>query len=80
MANLIRTAFTLFWMAATGFIGYLAYAVIQTEGNPQVLWSWLVLCGLTFLSVSFLAYVIILGGDHKANAPHHHKHLSKSEE
>ena len=80
MANTIRTVFTLFWMAATGFIGYLAYIFIQTESNPQALWSWLALCGLTFISVTFLAYIIILGGNHKDDAPHHHKHLSKSEE
>ena len=80
MANLIRSVFSLFWLAASGFVGFLAYIVIQTEGNPQVLWAWLVMCGFTFLSVTFLAYVIIFGGDHKAETPHHQKHLSNSEE
>ncbi len=80
MAKLIRAVFGLFWLIATGFVGFLAYIVLQTEGNPQVLWAWLVMCAFTFLSVTFLAYVIIFGGDHKDDAPHHHKHLSGSEE
>lgn len=80
MANLIRAVFGLFWLAATGFVGFLAYIVLQTEGNPQVLWAWLVMCAFTFLSATFLAYVIIFGADHKDDAPHHHKHLSKAEE
>ena len=80
MANLIRAVFGLFWLAATGFVGFLAYIVLQTEGNPQVLWAWLVMCAFTFVSATFLAYIIIFGAEQKEDVPHHHKHLSKSEE
>jgi hypothetical protein len=78
MANIIRTVFALFWLAATGFVGFLAYIVIQTEVNPQMLWGWLVMCAFTFVSATFLAYNIILGNRHKADAPHHHTHLKNS--
>lgn len=61
MANIIRAVFALFWLIATGFLAFLAYIVIQTEGNPQVLWGWLALCALTFISATFLAYTTIFG-------------------
>jgi len=80
MANIIRAVFGLFWLVATGFVGFLAYIVLQTEGNPQVLSAWLVMCAFTFISVTFLAYVIIFGAELKDDAPHHHKHLNKAEE
>ena len=78
MANIIRSVFALFWLTASGFIGFLAYIVIQTEANPQLLWGWLVMCAFTFVSASFLAYSIIFGARHKADAPHHHTHLTNS--
>ncbi|OGR68620.1 MAG: hypothetical protein A2081_03495 [Elusimicrobia bacterium GWC2_61_19] len=78
MANILRAVFALFWLAASGFIGFLAYIVLQTEANPQMLWGWLVMCAFTFVSATFLAYNIILGHRHKADAPHHHTHLQKS--
>lgn len=61
MANLIRAIFGIFWLIASGFLGFLVYIVLQTEANPQMLWAWLVMCGLTFLSATFLAYSIIVG-------------------
>lgn len=79
MANLIRAVFAVFWLCATGFLGFLAYIVIQTEANPQILWAWLVMCGFTFVSATFLAYNIIFGHHDRANAPHHHTHLNKAQ-
>ena len=70
MANIIRAVFALFWLIATGFLAFLAYIVIQTEGNPQVLWGWLALCALTFISATFLAYTTIFG---------HHTHGSEND-
>jgi len=78
MANIIRSVFAFFWLVVTGFIGFLAYIVVQTEGDPRMLWAWLVLCAFTFVSASFLAYVIIFGHQEKADAPHHHTHLNKA--
>lgn len=78
MAYLIRAVFALFWLVATGFLGFLVYIVIQTEANPQMLWAWLVMCALTFVSATFLAYNIIFGHHDRANAPHHHTHLNKA--
>ena len=78
MVNIIRAVFAFFWLAASGFIGSLAYIVIQTEGNPGVLWAWLTLCAFTFISATFLAYTIIFGHQHKAEVPHHHAHLQNS--
>ncbi len=78
MANIIRSVFALFWLVAAGFLGFLAYIVLQTESNPQMLWAWLVMCALTFVSVTFLAYNIILGHHERENAPHHHTHLNKA--
>jgi hypothetical protein len=78
MANLIRAISALFWLAATGFTAYLAYIMLQTEANPQILWGWLVMCALTFVSATFLAYNIIFGHHQKADVPHHHTHLNNS--
>jgi len=78
MAYLIRAVFALFWLVAAGFLGFLVYIVIQTEANPQMLWAWLVMCALTFVSATFLAYNIIFGHHDRANAPHHHTHLNKA--
>jgi len=78
MANIIRAVFALFWVVATGFLGFMAYIVLQTESNPQMLWAWLVMCSLTFVSATFLAYNIIFGHHDRANAPHHHTHLNKA--
>jgi hypothetical protein len=72
MANIIRAFFALFWLVSTGFIGYLAYAVLMTEPNPQALWGWLVMCAFTFISATFLAYNIIFGARPGATAANHH--------
>ncbi|HCC48574.1 MAG TPA: hypothetical protein DEQ38_10745 [Elusimicrobia bacterium] len=78
MATLIRAVFAIFWLVATGFLGFLVYIVLQTEANPKALWAWLVLCGFSFVSATFLAYNIIFGHQDRANAPHHHTHLTKA--
>lgn len=78
MANIIRAVFAFFWLAASGFIFSLAYIVVQTEGSPQILWAWLVMCAFTFISATFLAYNIIFGHHHKSEVPHHHSHLQNS--
>lgn len=78
MANIIRAIFALFWVAAVSFVGYLAYIMIQTETDPQMLWGWLVMCAFTFVSATFLAYNIVFGHHHKADVPHHHSHLQNS--
>ncbi|MEK7722569.1 MAG: hypothetical protein AAB359_09300 [Elusimicrobiota bacterium] len=75
MVNLIRAVFALFWLFAAGFLGFLAYTVMQTESDPQMLWGWLVMCALAFLSATFLTYAVIFGHHERANAPHHHTHL-----
>lgn len=64
MALIIRSVFTVFWLIATWFIGYLAYIVTQTENNPQTIWAWLVLCAFTFISATWLAYNIIFAQHH----------------
>lgn len=78
MANLIRAVFTLFWLTAVAFVCYLAYIVIQTEADPKALWAWLVMCGFTLVSATFLTYNIVFGHHHKADVPHHHSHLQNS--
>ena len=78
MAYIIRAVFGLFWLVACGFICFLAYIVIQTEGNPRALWAWMVMCCVTLISVTALAYNIIFGAHHRAEAPHHHKHLANN--
>ncbi len=78
MANVIRAVFAFFWLAASVFLGYLAYIVVMTESNPRILSAWLVMCAVTFASATFLAYTIIAGYRHRANAPHHHTYLHKS--
>lgn len=75
MANILRGVFAIFWLVATGFLGFLAYIVLQTEANPQMLWGWLVMCGFSFISATFLAYNIIFGHRARQEAPHHHNHL-----
>ena len=77
-ANIIRAIFAFFWLAASGFVGSLAYIVLQTEANPQILWGWLVMCAFTFVSATLLAYTIIFGHQHKAEVPHHQAHLHNS--
>lgn len=72
MANIIRSVFALFWLLATGFIIFLAYILFQTEGDPAVLWGWLVMCAFTFVSATFLAYNIIFGHHHRAGEHHEH--------
>ncbi|HBA60671.1 MAG TPA: hypothetical protein DCZ92_07600 [Elusimicrobia bacterium] len=62
MAYIIRAVFALFWLIATSFLAFLAFIVMQTEGNPQVLWAWLTMCAITFVSATFLAYTIIFSG------------------
>ncbi len=77
MAILIKSIFAVFWAATAGFVGFLAYIVIQTEYNPQLLWAWLTMCGLTLLSATWLAYNIIFGHQHKPEPRHHDLHLKK---
>jgi cation transporter-like permease len=78
MANIIRAVFAIFWLVATGFLGFLAYIVTQTEGNPQILWAWLMMCAFTFISATFLAYTIIFGHHERDIDPLHHSHLNKA--
>lgn len=61
MANIIRFVCALFWAAAAGFIGFLAYVVIGTEHDPRLLFAWLGMCGLALLSATWLSYNIIFG-------------------
>ncbi|MEI7529630.1 MAG: hypothetical protein WCK76_11890 [Elusimicrobiota bacterium] len=72
MATIIHLIVSFFWLIATGFLVFLAYVVFQTEANPQALWSWMVMCGLTFVSATWLAYNCIFS--HHDN--HHHKQHS----
>ncbi len=72
MANLIRAIFGIFWLAATGFLGLLVYTVLQTEGDPRMLWAWLTLSAFSFISATFLAYNIIFGHHDLHTAHHHH--------
>lgn len=76
MANIIRAVVALFWLIASGFIGFLAYIVAQTEGDPRALWAWMAMCGFTFVSATFLAYTIIFGASHRRDDAHHDKHLT----
>lgn len=78
MANIIRGVFAIFWLVSTAFLGFLAYIVLQTEPNPQMLWAWMVMCALSFVSATFLAYNIIFGHQLRAEDPHHHTHLNKA--
>ncbi|MBI5744683.1 MAG: hypothetical protein HY952_09050 [Elusimicrobia bacterium] len=78
MATIIRAVFTLFWLASVSFVGYLAFIVVQTEADPQLLWGWMVMCGFTMVSATFLTYNIVFGQHHKAEVPHHHVHLKNS--
>ena len=77
MAIIIRAVFVIFWLVATGFIGFLAYIVTQTEANPQALWAWLIMCAFSYLPATFLAYNIVFGHPARADMPHHHNHLAK---
>ena len=56
----IKAMFGLFWIIASSFLIYLMYIVLQTEGNPNILWAWITMSGLTFAAATFLAYIIIL--------------------
>ncbi len=77
MAVIIRSVFGIFWAVSSGFVGFLAYIVIQTEYNPQLIWAWLLMCGFTFISATWLAYNIIFGYQHKPAPKHHDLHLNK---
>ena len=78
MANIIRGVFAILWLVATALLGFLAYIVLQTESNPQILWGWLVMCAFTFVSATFLTYVIIFGHHERDIEPHHHSQLNKA--
>ena len=67
MATIIRSVFALFWLLASGFIAYLAYVLFQTEGDPAILWGWMVMSAFTFISVTFLAYNIVFGHYHSSS-------------
>ncbi len=73
MATIIRAVFSIFWLVASGFLGLLAYIVLQTEANPNILWGWLVMCALSFISATFLAYNIIFSHQDRADHTHQHK-------
>jgi Ca2+/Na+ antiporter len=60
MVRIINALVALLWLTATCLTGYLAYIAAQTERSQQTVWAWFVLCGLTFISASWLAYNIIL--------------------
>ena len=75
MATIIRSIFAVFWAASAGFTVFLAYIVLETEHNPQLLLAWLVMCGFTLLSATWLAYNIIFGYRHKPAPKHHDLHL-----
>jgi len=77
MAVIIRSVFGLFWAVSSAFVGFLAYIVLQTEHNPQLIWAWLVMCGFTFISATWLAYNIIFGHQHRPAPRHHDLHLEK---
>ncbi|MBO4555161.1 MAG: hypothetical protein J5706_00275 [Elusimicrobiales bacterium] len=64
MAKIIRFIIGLAWFITTGFTLFLIFNVIQTEPNQQIVWSWIVVCSLIFLSISFLAYVAIFQKPH----------------
>ncbi len=78
MANLIRAVFAFFWLVASGFVGFLAYIVVQTEGNPHILWGWLVMCAFTFIAATLLAYNIVFGYHHREDEPHHQDHMDNA--
>ena len=65
MAKIIHGVIAFFWLVTTGILAYLTYVTIQTEANPQALWGWIVMCALTFMSATFLAYLTIYGGRRK---------------
>ncbi|OGS11280.1 MAG: hypothetical protein A2234_03225 [Elusimicrobia bacterium RIFOXYA2_FULL_58_8] len=67
MAKIIRVIVAFSWLVTTGFVVFLTYSTLQTEPNPQALWGWLVMCALTFISATFLAYTTIFGGSHGAH-------------
>lgn len=77
MAKLLRVLFAVFWLTAVGVLGSLVYIAVTTETDPRALWGWLVMCALTFVSVTFLAYNMLFGHHSRADAPHHHKHLNQ---
>ena len=66
MAAFIKSVFGVFWVISAGFVGFLAYIVLQTEHDPRLIWAWLVMCGFTFISATWLAHNIIFA--------HHHRH------
>lgn len=75
MAAILRSVIGIFWAASAGFIGFLAYIVIETEHNPQLRWAWLTMCGLTLLSATWLAYNMIFVRRSKPEPKRHDLHL-----
>lgn len=59
MVPAVKAVFALFWIVSTLFLVYLAYIVMQTEYNPQLIWSWLTMCCFTFIAATWLANNII---------------------
>ena len=59
MAKIIRIITSIGWLAITALMLFIVFNVIQTEPDQQVVWSWIVVSALVFLSASFLAYVVI---------------------
>lgn len=64
MAKLIRAVVGFFWLLAVLAIAFLVYSVVSSETDPQVVWGWMVLCGLTFCSATFLAYNAVFSVRH----------------
>jgi hypothetical protein len=77
MAMIIRYAFAAFWTATTGFLVFLVYTTVQTETDPRGIWAWLVFCGITFISVTWLTYNVLFARYHKQGPKHHDLHLAK---
>jgi len=75
MALIIRSVFVIFWAAASGFSVFLAYSILQTEQNPQLIYAWLLFCGFTFLSATWLTYNALFAHFHKPGPRHHDRHL-----
>ena len=75
MVAIIKLMFAVFWAASAGLIGLLAYSVLTTEHSPQIIWAWLLMCGFTLLSATWLTYNIIFGYRHRPEPKHHDLHL-----
>lgn len=69
MLPAIKAVFAFFWIFSTCFLVYLAYIVLQTEYKPELIWSWLTMCCLTFIAATWLANNIIFIPDRTPEEP-----------